>query len=89
MGNKFLTLSGASDNKISVALGLDMYLNYTGTFRCICPRLALAVNDAVHDGDFKSKVLEHINSIRKFVKYPPKLHSSWSSCSAANLAEIE
>lgn len=41
--------------------------------RFICRTLALAVNDAVHDGDFLSKVLEHIKSISKFLNYHTKV----------------
>ncbi len=47
-----VVFSGTTDNEPAVALGVDRYLAFGGSVRCLCHTLSLAVNDAVTDGDF-------------------------------------
>ena len=62
-----LIFSGTSDNEPSVALGVDQYLNFSGSLRCICHTLSLAVNDAIDSIPFLKASLKQINDISNFL----------------------
>ncbi len=57
-----------SDNEPSVALGVALFLNFSGSVRCVCHTLALAVDDSVGCCEFLLSVLECINAVRTYVK---------------------
>ncbi len=58
-----LVFSGTTDNEPAVALGVDRYLAFGGSVRCLCQTRSQAVNDAVTEGEFLSTVLRRIGDI--------------------------
>lgn len=61
LGSNVAVISGTSDNDAATALGVDQFLNFSGSVRCVCHTLALVVNDAVEECPFLSDALIHIN----------------------------
>jgi len=75
LSDNVLIFSGTSDTEAAVALGVDQYLNFSGSVCCICHVLALAVNDGVSDTSFIGIVLTQINSLVTYLKTHPKVNS--------------
>lgn len=68
LGEDVLIFSGTSDNEPSVALGVNLFLNFSGSVRFVCHSLTLAVNDAVRCCKFLILIHENINDICTYVK---------------------
>lgn len=66
LGKGVLMFSGTSDNEISVALGVYLFLNFSGSVRCISHSLSLAVNESTAVGDFLDDVLRRIDYISNY-----------------------
>jgi len=73
LGSNVVVMSGTSDNDPATALGVDQYLEFSGSVRCVCHTMALAVNDAVSECDFLTDALSQISEITKYVNYRPKI----------------
>jgi len=81
LGSNVVVMSGTSDNDPATALGVDQYLNFSGSIRCVCHTLALAINDAVLECTFLSDYLTKIGEITKYVNYRSKI--------SAQIAELQ
>eukprot|EP00171_Calliarthron_tuberculosum_P014900 IDg14900t1 len=75
LGKNVLVFSGTSDNEPNVALGVDYYLNFRNSVRCICHTLALCVNSSVLTGDFIYSVLGQISNISTYVNQHTKVQT--------------
>lgn len=62
-----LIISVTSDNKPSIAFGVDQYLNFSGPLRFICHKLGFAVYAFVFPGQFTYLGLEKINTITTYL----------------------
>lgn len=63
IGKRVLNFSGTSDNKPSVALGVDKYAKYSGPVQCMCNYSALVVNNWISPRNVLSNVLEIVYDV--------------------------
>lgn len=73
--HEVLFFSGSSDNDPSVALGLDIFLNISGSVPCICYSLSISVNDAIRSSSFLMTVLERLQITRTYIKSYARLNT--------------
>ena len=73
LGADVLVFAGTSDNELSVAPGVDLFLNYNNAVRCISHSFALAVNDAVREAGFVVNVLALFCAITSYMNNHAKV----------------
>lgn len=78
LGIDVLMFSGTSDNENSIDHGVDMFLNVSGSVRCICRSFSLEVNESISVGDFHDNVIRRINNTGNYVNHRLKVRAKLS-----------
>jgi len=73
LGEDVLIFSGTTDNEPAVALGMDIFLGFTGGLRCTVHSLGLVVNDVANTHRYLDELIVEITNITSYVNQRPKV----------------